>query len=231
MYLQIGGSRYSVRRRIVYEDAVAYLSVTPEPVEVAGMIQLCRDDGFVLAEDDAGAYARHTYAGTRLTLTNAAEVSPQPKPPPEPQATRAETLAAVSFARMMLPSVQSSMGADDPITVAALYDEWAEGTYQVGDIRLAAYEGTHQPWRCRQEHDTAAYPDITPDGSAWRTFWIPFHGATPETAQDWISPSGAHDQYETGEYMIWTDGNTYRCKENTAYNPEEYAQARELYSE
>ena len=76
MYLQIGGSRYSVRRRIVYEDAVAYLSVTPEPVEGAGMIQLCRDDGFVLAEDDAGAYARHTYAGTRLTLTNAAEVSP-----------------------------------------------------------------------------------------------------------------------------------------------------------
>ena len=107
MYLQIGGSRYSVRRRIVYEDAVAYLSVTPEPVEVAGMIQLCRDDGFVLAEDDAGAYARHTYAGTRLTLTNAAEVSPQPKPPPEPQATRAETLAAVSFARMMLPSSTS----------------------------------------------------------------------------------------------------------------------------
>lgn len=231
MYLQIGGSRYSVRRRIVYEDAVAYMSVTPEPVEVAGMIQLFRDDGFVLAEDDAGAYARHTYAGTRLTLTNAAEVSPQPKPPPEPQATRAETLAAVSFARMMLPSVQSSMGADDTITVAALYDEWAEGAYQVGDIRLAAYEGTHQPWRCRQEHDTAAYPDITPDGSAWRTFWIPFHGATPETAQDWIAPSGAHDQYETGEYMIWTDGNTYRCKENTAYSPEEYAQAWELYSE
>ena len=115
MYLQIGGSRYSVRRRIVYEDAVVYLSVTPKPVEVAGMIQLCRDDGFVLAEDDAGAYARHTYAGTRLTLTNAAEVSPQPKPTPEPQATRAEALAAVSFARMMLPSVQSSMGADDTI--------------------------------------------------------------------------------------------------------------------
>src|SRR5699024_8598428 len=174
MYLQIGENRHSVRRRIVYEDAVVYLSVTPKPVEVAGMIQLCRDDGFVLAEDDAGAYARHTYAGTRLTLTNAAEVSPQPKPTPEPQATRAETLAAVSFARMMLSSVQSSMGADDSITVAALYDEWAEGTYQVGDIRLAAYEGTHQPWRCRQEHDTAAYPDITPDGSAWRTFWIPF---------------------------------------------------------
>lgn len=226
MYLQIGESRYSVRRRIVYEDAVAYLSVTPEPVEVAGMIQLCRDDGFVLAEDDAGAYARHTYVGTRLTLTNAAEVSPQPKPLPEPQATRAETLAAVSFARMMLPAVQSSMSAGDTITVAALYDEWAEGAYQVGDIRLAAYEGTHQLWKCRQAHDTATYPDITPDGTAWRTFWIPFHGTSPETAQDWIAPSGAHDQYESGEYMIW-NGQTYKCLSDTVYTPEEYAQAWE----
>lgn len=224
MYLQIGGSRYSVRRRIVYEDAVAYLSVTPEPVEVAGMIQLCRDDGFVLAEDDAGAYARHTYVGTRLTLTNAAEVSPQPKPPPEPQATRAETLAAINFARMMLPT--TVMSNDDVITVAALYAEWTEGVYSVGDIRLAWYEGAHQPWKCRQEHDTATYPDITPDGSAWRTFWIPFHGTTPETAQDWVAPSGAHDQYESGEYMIW-NGQTYKCLSATVYTPEEYAQAWE----
>ena len=224
MYLQIGGSRYSVRRRIVYEDAVAYLSVTPEPVEVAGMIQLCRDDGFVLAEDDAGAYARHTYAGTRLTLTNAAEVSPQPKPLPEPQATRAETLAAVSFARMVLPTM--SMTADQAITVAALYAEWTEGAYQVGDIRLAWYGGAHQLWKCRQAHDTGTYPDITPDGTAWRTFWIPFHGTSPETAQDWIAPSGAHDQYEAGEYMIW-NGQTYKCLSATVYTPEEYAQAWE----
>lgn len=227
MYLQIGGSRYSVRRRIVYEDAVAYLSVTPEPVEVAGMIQLCRDDGFVLAEDDAGAYARHTYAGTRLTLTNAAEVSPQPKPLPEPQATRAETLAAVSFARMMLPTVQSSMSAGDTITVAALYDEWAEGAYQVGDIRLAAYEGTHQPWKCRQAHDTTTYPDITPDGTAWRTFWIPFHGTTPQTAQDWVAPTMAEDMYKAGEYMIYTDGITYRCLSDTNFSPEDYPEAWE----
>ena len=224
MYLQIGGSRYSVRRRIVYEDAVAYLSVTPEPVEVAGMIQLCRDDGFVLAEDDAGAYARHTYVGTRLTLTSKPEPVPVPTPAPEPQATRAETLAAVSFARMVLPTM--SMTADDTITVAALYAEWTEGAYQVGDIRLAWYGGAHQLWKCRQAHDTATYPDITPDGTAWRTFWIPFHGTTPETAQDWIAPSGAHDQYEAGEYMIW-NGHTYKCLSATVYTPEEYAQAWE----
>lgn len=225
MYLQIGGSRYSVRRRIVYEDAVAYLSVTPEPVEVAGMIQLCRDDGFVLAEDDAGAYARHMYVGTRLTLTSKPEPVPVPTPAPEPQATRAETLAAVSFARMMLPTM--SLSADDTITVAALYDDWSEGSYQVGDIRLAWYGGAHQPWKCRQAHDTATYPDITPDGTAWRTFWIPFHGTTPETAQNWIAPSGAHDQYEPREYMIW-NGQTYKCLSPTVYTPEEYAQAWEV---
>ena len=166
-----------------YEDAVAYLSVTPEPVEVAGMIQLCRDDGFVLAEDDAGAYARHTYAGTRLTLTNAAEVSPQPKPPPEPQATRAETLAAVSFARMMLPAVQSSMSANDTITVAALYDEWAEGVYQVGDIRLAAYEDSSIRYIVRAWANTGEY---------WEMYYAILEGARDAFARHGVEMTYNH---------------------------------------
>lgn len=228
MYLQIGESQYSVKRRIVYEDAVVYLSVTPEPGEVAGTIQLCRDDGFVLAEDHVSDYSRQIYNGTRLTLTNAEEISPQPKSPPEPQATRAETLAAVSFARMILPTMQSSMSADDTIVVAALYAEWTEGAYQVGEIRLAAYEGTYQPWRCRQEHDTSVYPDITPDGSAWRTFWVPFHGTSSQTTQNWIAPTMAEDMYKTGEYMIYTDGKIYKCLSDTNYSPEDHPQAWEV---
>lgn len=231
MYIKIGDNQYPCTRRIVTGDTIKYLSVKPNPGEVTGKIQMYRDDGFLLSEDNADEYARQTYAGTILTLTNKPVPVPVIPPAPEPQATRAETLAAVSFARMMLPSVQSSMGADGTIAVAALYDEWTEGSYKVGDIRLAWYGGTHQPWKCRQEHDTTTYPDITPDGSAWRTFWIPFHGTTPETAQNWIAPSGAHDQYEAGEYMVWTNGNTYLCKQATVYTPEEYAQAWKLYSE
>lgn len=226
MYIKIGEIQYPCTRRIVTGDTIKYLSVKPNPGTVTGKIQMYRDDGFLLSEDDASKYARQTYAGTIFTLTNKPEPVPVPTPAPEPQATRAETLAAVSFARMMLPTVQSSMSAGDTITVAALYDEWAEGAYQVGDIRLVAYEGAHQLWKCRQEHDTATYPDITPDGTAWRTFWIPFHGTSPETAQDWIAPSGAHDQYEAGEYMIW-NGQTYKCLSATVYTPEEYAQAWE----
>ena len=225
MYLKIGETQYPCTRRIVTGDTIKYLSVKPNPGEVTGKIQMYRDDGFLLSEDDASKYARQTYAGTIFTLTNKPEPVPVPTSAPEPQATRAETLAAVSFARMMLPTM--SLSADDTITVAALYDDWSEGSYQVGDIRLAWYGGAHQLWKCRQAHNTATYPDITPDGTAWRTFWIPFHGTSPETAQDWIAPSGAHDQYEAGEYMIW-NGQTYKCLSATVYTPEEYAQAWEV---
>lgn len=224
MYIKIGDNQYPCTRRIVTGDTIKYLSVKPNPGEVTGKIQMYRDDGFLLSEDDASKYARQTYAGTIFTLTNKPEPVPVPTPAPEPQATRAETLAAVNFARMMLPT--TVMSNDDVITVAALYAEWTEGAYQVGDIRLAWYGGAHQPWKCRQAHDTGTYPDITPDGTAWRTFWIPLHGTTPDTAQDWVDPSGAHDQYEAGEYMKW-NGHTYKCLSATVYTPEEYAQAWE----
>lgn len=224
MYLLINNTQYPVTKRIVTKDTVKYLSVSPKPPAVSGTIQMYRDDGFLLAEDDSTSYTRQTYAGTILTLTNKPEPVPVPTPTPEPQATNAQTLAAVNFARMMLP-VQT-MTADQTITVSALYDEWSEGSYQVGDIRLAWYEGTHQPWKCRQEHDTTTYPDITREGTAWRTFWIPFHGTTPETAQNWIAPSGAHDQYNAGEYMVY-NGQTYRALMATVYTPDEYAQAWE----
>lgn len=228
MYLKIGENQYSCTKRIKSAaGTLKFLGVSPAPGEVSGTIQMYRDDGFLLSEDNADDYARQTYAGTIFTLTNKPEPVPVPTPTPEPQATRAETLAAVSFARMVLPTVQETMTADDTITVAALYAEWTEGAYKVGDIRLAWYGGTHQPWKCRQEHDTTTYPDITPDGSAWRTFWIPFHGTTPETAQAWVAPSGAHDQYEAGEYMVYTDGNTYKCLSATVYTPDEYSRAWE----
>lgn len=232
MYLKIGENQYSCTKRIKSAaGTLKFLGVSPAPGEVSGTIQMYRDDGFLMSEDDTSQYIRQKCAGTLLAFFAYPEPEPVPTPTPEPRATNAQSLAAVNFALMMLPSMASTMSADDTITVAALYDDWTEGSYQVGDIRLAWYNGSHQPWKCRQEHDTATYPDITPDGSAWRTFWIPFHGKTPETAQDWIAPSGAHDQYEAGEYMVWTDGNTYLCKQATVYTPEEYAQAWELYSE
>ena len=224
MYLKINNQQYTCSRHILRPGSLKLLSVKPDPGEVSGTIQMYRDDGFLMAEFDTSGYIRQKYVGTVLSFYSYPEPEPALTPAPEPKASNAQTLAAVTFARMMLPTME--MSADDTIKVSALYDEWTEGSYAVGDIRLAWYEGTHQPWKCRQEHDTATYPDITPDGTAWRTFWIPFHGTTQETAQPWIAPSGTHDQYEAGEYMIY-NGTTYRCKQATVYTQDEYGQAWE----
>ena len=47
-------------------------------------------------------------------------------------------------------------------------------------------------------------------------------------ARSWEAPTGAHDMYKAGEYMIWADGLTYLCKQDTNFSPEEYLQAREV---
>ena len=90
-----------------------------------------------------------------------------------------------------------------------------------GDIRNA----NGQTWECFQAHDPEINPGIVPGDPAWFTFWRPLHGKSPETARPFVPVMGARDMYRAGEYMIYTDGQTYRCKSDTNYSPEEYAQA------
>ena len=76
MYLLINNEQYPVTKRIVSKDTVKYLSVSPDPRPVSGPVQMYRDDGFLLSEDDSDGYTRQTYAGTILTLTNKPEPTP-----------------------------------------------------------------------------------------------------------------------------------------------------------
>lgn len=116
-------------------------------------------------------------------------------------------------------------GTDDDkrIRASGLFDEWVAGAHAVGDICNA----NDQTWECFQAHDNAVYPDINPDNSAWFTFWRPLHGKTPETARPWVAPTGAHDIYKAGEYMIWSDGVVYKCLSGTNFSPADYAPAWE----
>lgn len=228
MYLLISNNQYPVSRRRVNSQSVIYSGLETEPTDISGVIQMFRDDGFLMSEDTVADYLRHTYSGGILTLTNVPEPEPQPEPEPvEPvwHATQAQMDAAVRLASRSVMTM--SLSADETIEVAPLYPMWAEGAYEVGDIRQATVEGDTQPWKCRQAHDTATYPDITPEGTAWRTFWIPFHGTTKETALPFVQPTMAEDQYKTGEMMVWTDGTIKRATMDTAYSPEEYPQAWE----
>lgn len=96
---------------------------------------------------------------------------------------------------------------------------WKEGVYAIGDVRM--YDGT--PYKCVQAHDSTDDPTWTP--AATPALWMQYHGTTKETARPWVAPTGAHDMYKTGEYMIWTDGTTQECLTDTAYSPDAYAQA------
>lgn len=99
--------------------------------------------------------------------------------------------------------------------------EWQPGVFAVGDVR----QRLGAPYKCVQAHDSTANPGWTPEATP--ALWMQYHGTTPESARPWIAPTGAHDMYKAGEYMIWTDGKTYKAKMDTAYSPTDYPQAWE----
>ena len=95
--------------------------------------------------------------------------------------------------------------------------------YEVGDVRL--HPVTRYPRECMTAYDGSVQQDWTIDTA---TLWKPWHSQKPEYALPWETPTGAHDMYKAGEYMIWTDGYTYLCKEDTNFSPEDYPQAWEV---
>ena len=111
---------------------------------------------------------------------------------------------------------------NDRLAASALYPKWEEGQHETGDI----YTARGQVWECIQGYDNAVYPDIVPGGTAWGTFHRPLHATTPEQARPFVAPTGAHDIYEKGEYMT-LDGVLYKCLQDTAHSPTEYADAWE----
>ena len=112
---------------------------------------------------------------------------------------------------------------NERLVVSVLYPNWAAGSHAVGDI----YTAEGQVWECFQAYDNAVYPDIVPGSAAWGTFHRPLHGTSPETARPFVAPTGAHDMYKAGEYMT-LEGTLYRCLEDTAFSPAQYAAAWEV---
>lgn len=129
-------------------------------------------------------------------------------------------------ARAMRKAADSLIGkiADNTAEVNENVDvirEWTQGVYKVNDVR----KQNDAPYKCIQPHDSRLNPSWNPTVTS---HWIQYHGTSPETARDFVHPTGAHDMYLKDEYMIWTDGTIQRAKMDTAYSPAEYAQAWEI---
>lgn len=107
---------------------------------------------------------------------------------------------------------------DNPVEVnenPLIIRKWREGSYVIGDVRL--YEGN--PYKCVQAHSSINNPAWNPTVAS---LWMQYHGTSKETARPWIAPTGAHDMYKAGEYIIWED-KIYRCISDTTYSPNDYA--------
>lgn len=139
--------------------------------------------------------------------------------------------SAIYVSRLSLDGKQVETD-DQKIRASGLYPDWSAGSHAVGEIyNTHAGDGLgsewEQTWECYQAYDNATYPGLVPGDPSWYTFNRPLHGKTPETARPFVAVQGAHDMYQNGEFMIWTDGETYECiaPSGTAYSPADYADA------
>lgn len=100
---------------------------------------------------------------------------------------------------------EADAGVNEVIDLGPLLEEWKAGTaemavtYAAGDVRT--YAG--QPWKCVQGHTHHGEPGWEPGTAA--SLWTACHATDAAHALPWVQPTGAHDMYQAGEYMIWTD--------------------------
>ena len=109
------------------------------------------------------------------------------------------------------------------IACMTLFDVWTQDNYKVGDIRTDPDNG--YPYECITEHDSISNPEWTIKN---RTLWKPWHSKSVEYALPYEAPTGAHDIYKTGEFMIFTDGKVYKALQDTNFSPTDYAVAWEV---
>lgn len=109
------------------------------------------------------------------------------------------------------------------IQCMALFPTYVQNKqHEVGEV--ATHPETGYPYECMTAYDGTVQQDWTIDN---RALWKPWHSRKKEYALPWEAPTGAHDMYKAGEYMIWTDGTVKKCIQNTNFSPEEYSDAWE----
>ncbi len=138
----------------------------------------------------------------------------------------ANSLTAKKFLAMrpLITELVKGQPPDLVICTSEFILPWTEGEYTLGDVRL--WEG--QPRKCCQAHDSTGNPTWIP---ALASLWSPYHAQNAEYALPWVQPTGAHDMYKAGEYMLWMDGSVQKCQQDTVYSPLEYAAAWEILSQ
>ena len=141
--------------------------------------------------------------------------------PDDPKASYIPTpeQSAVAMMRASFAQQVKDMENDMVLRCSGLAEPWVPGDHKSGEV----YNVGDQTWECFADYDNGTYPDVKPGDPSWFTFNRPLHGKSIETARPWVKPeNGTTDIYHSGEYMVFTDGHTYKAKRDTNFSPEEY---------
>ena len=132
--------------------------------------------------------------------------------------------SVIRYARQKLMSEVAEMDdKTEAIACKGLIPVYVQDKYhEVGEVAL--HPTTGNPKECITAYDGTVQQDWTIDTA---TLWKPWHIRKKEYALPWEAPTGAHDMYKSGEYMIWTDGTVKKCIQDTNFSPDDWPQAWE----
>ena len=111
--------------------------------------------------------------------------------------------------------------ANDIIDMSPLLAPWRAGTADKPVEHPFAEVVTHGglPWYCISPHTHRGEPDWEPDGG--NALWAVYHGRDAAHALPYKAEG--HNPYDTGHWMIWTNGLRYRSNmDGNVFTPESY---------
>lgn len=124
-----------------------------------------------------------------------------------------------SAEEIRLDTLVSLVADQEPDILTELLDPWAVGTYyRIG--QYFTYQGVL--YRTLQAHtsQTDWLPDRTPS-----LYTIANNTSVdPVEISDWIRPTGAHDAYNKGDRVRFSDKNYESLLDGNVYSPTEYPQ-------
>ena len=127
------------------------------------------------------------------------------------------------FLRNGFVSVMVGQPAEKVVPFRQYFPDWHEGVWETGENLMY---GGHAYTVIAPGHDSTGNPDWTP--ATQNALFKLWHGVSKETALPWKKPTGSHDMYKKGEYMVYEDELTYKALMDTTYTPIEYPQAWEV---
>lgn len=127
--------------------------------------------------------------------------------------------------RAFIEKAAESLPDTDALEAVELFPAWAVGVEYAAAAR-ARYDG--KLYRCEQAHTSQAgwEPPATP------ALWTEV--AEPGTIPVWRQPTGAQDDYNTGDLVHYPaeDGPVYRCLiDGNVWSPADYPQGWEVVNE